>query len=69
MGYPRRRPGSSRGYRLSARDIWTALGGGALYVANTKLAMILLPVLEEVSKLGGNFMFGYGMKRVLDSSH
>ena len=56
-------------YRGSARSIWIALGGGALYLANTKLAMILLPGLEEVSKLGGNFMFGHGMRRVLDRPH
>jgi hypothetical protein len=69
LGLPPAPTGLFARYRRSARSIWTALGGGVLYVANAKLAMILLPGLEEVSKLGGNFIFSHGMRRALDSSH
>jgi hypothetical protein len=55
--------------RRSARGVWIALGGGAVYVANVAAAAALIPVLGEVSKMAGNFMFGHGMRRTLDRSH
>jgi hypothetical protein len=55
-------------FRRSARGIWIALGGGAVFVANVAAAAALIPVLGEVSKMTGSFMFGQGMRRALDRS-